>query len=68
MPSWIKAILLITAVGVIVVLVLWGVSLAQTAVSAWLRSHPYETAAIGTVLILSIVAMLWRIFLWQEED
>ncbi len=67
-PFWIKAILLVIAVGLLVVLILWGVSLASTAISAWLESHPYETTAIGVVLILSIVAVLWRIFLWQEED
>lgn len=67
-PYWIKVLLLIIAVGVVVVLVLWGVSLASTAVSAWVRAHPYETAAIGTVLILSMVAVLWRIFIWEEED
>jgi hypothetical protein len=67
-PFWIKCILLIISVGVLVVVVLWGVSLASTAVSGWLENHPYETAAIGAVIILSVVAILWRIFLWREED
>ena len=67
-PFWMRVILLIIAVGAAVVVILWGASLASTVISAWLSDHPYETAAIGTIIILSIVAVLWRIFLWREED
>lgn len=67
MPFWVKVILLTIAVGAFVILVLWGASLVSLVFASWVRDHPSETAAVVTVLVLSIVAVLWRIFLWEEE-
>jgi len=36
-------------------------------VSEWAKENPYPTGAIVTVILLSIVAFVWRVFLWKEE-
>jgi len=33
----------------------------------WAEANPYPTGAIVTVIILSIVAFVWRVFFWKEE-
>ncbi len=63
----VKLILLMIAIGALIVVTLWVLITVSTAISAWVSDHPYETGAIGAVIFLSIVAFIWRIFLWEEE-
>jgi len=63
----IKLILLMIAIGALIVVTLWALTTVSTAISAWISNHPYETGAIGALILVSIVAFIWRIFLWEEE-
>jgi len=63
----VKLILLMIAIGALIVVTLWALTTVSTAISVWINKHPYETGAIGALIFLSIVAFLWRIFLWKEE-
>jgi len=63
----IKLILLMIAIGALIVITLWALTTASIGISNWVNKHPYETGAIGAVILLSIVAFIWRIFLWKEE-
>jgi len=67
MSLLVKLILLMIAIGALIVVTLWALTTVSTAISIWVNNHPYETGAIGAVLLLSIVAFIWRIFLWKEE-
>jgi len=63
----VKIILLMIAIGALIVVTLWGLTTVSIGISNWVNSHPYETGAIGALILLSIVAFIWRIFLWREE-
>ena len=67
MPFIVKLILLMIAIGASIVVALWVLITVSTAISDWVNAHPYETGALGAVIFLSIVAFIWRIFLWREE-
>jgi Na+/H+-translocating membrane pyrophosphatase len=58
-----KIILLAVALVASIIAVVW----ILMGISEWAAVHQYETVAIVTVIILSIVAFVWRAFLWKEE-
>lgn len=67
MPFIVKLILLMIAIGASIVVALWVLTIVSTAISTWVKGNPYPTGAIGAIIFLSIVAFIWRMFLWEEE-
>lgn len=63
----VKLILLMIAVGASIVVTLWILISVSDAISVWVSDYPYETGALGAIILLSIVAFIWRMFLWEEE-
>jgi putative flippase GtrA len=59
-----KVIVLAVAVLASIIVILW----ILMEISEWAAAHQYETSAIVTVIILSIVAFVWRVFLWKKEE
>ena len=63
----VKLILLMIAIGALIVVTLWVLITVSKAVADWVKANPYPTSAIGAIIFLSIVAFIWRMFLWEEE-
>lgn len=63
----VKLILLMIAIGASIVVTLWILVSVSDAISVWVSDHSYETGALGAIILLSIVAFIWRMFLWKEE-
>lgn len=59
-----KIIILAIALLASIIAIVW----ILMGVWAWANENPYPTGAIVTVILLSIVAFVWRIFLWKEES
>jgi len=58
-----KIIILAIALLASIIAIVW----ILMGISEWAKTHSYETGAIVTVIILSIVAFVWRVFFWKEE-